>query len=85
MKDWLENVEQLLIEEQCHTVEDGKAIAYLLELINRDEGTKPKKTDQCFFCANCGKFVGNAAIRYFPAFCDNCGQRLGWKKPTRGK
>ncbi len=83
MKDWLENVEQLLIEEQCHTVEDGKAIAGLLELINRDEPRPPEKDDYFYLCPVCKHWLVNRQIKYRPAFCGDCGQRIQWKRKSR--
>ena len=83
MKDWLESIEKLLIEEQCHTAEDGKAIAGLLELINRDEARPPLKDENFYKCPVCQDWLVNRLVKYRPAFCQACGQRIQWKRKRR--
>ena len=83
MKNWLESIEKLLIEEQCHTAEDGKAIAGLLELINRDEARPATKDDYFYLCPVCKHRLVARQIKYRPTFCCDCGQRIQWKRKRK--
>ena len=76
MKQYLKNLERLLIEENCHTVNDSQAFAKLLELVERDEGIEPIKTGTYQADCRCGATL----IKKVHVFCPYCGMRIIWGK-----
>ena len=82
MKNYLKQVEELLIEEKCHTTNDSRMIARLMELADRDEAKAPERsshadsrgfyivTDRCPRCRI--RFPYEVIITY----CPNCGQHI---------
>ena len=84
LKQYLSQLEKLLIEEQCHTSNDSKAFKQLLDLVERDTPKKVLDTrykyddrGEMFFiarCPSCGDDIFNDAL-----FCE-CGQRLDWSE-----
>ena len=77
MKAYLKQLEELLIEENCHTTEDAQKFRKLHELVERDAAMPPKKRGKYGTgCPVCGITV----YRAMNTFCTQCGQRLDWKK-----
>lgn len=77
MKDWLDNIENLLIEENCHTQQDVQVIESLKALVDRDTPMIPyfrviKNRLMRGRCV-CGKKVFETDY-----FCSRCGKRLNW-------
>lgn len=73
MKTYLKNLEELLIEECCHTVDDSQAFRKLHELVEKDE---PRPLDKGK-CSRCRITIPPLLVA---TNCPNCGQRIKrWK------
>lgn len=78
LKQYLSQLEKLLIEEQCHTANDSKAFRQLLDLIERDTPKKVLYIDTGLADANCP--ICHCRIIAGEYFCNRCAQRLDWRK-----
>lgn len=91
LKQYLSQLEKLLIEEQCHTANDSKAFKQLLDLIERDTPTKVIYDDSRLgkkgiteyslaICPSCKQsFIFDENATEFKC-CPNCGQALDWSE-----
>lgn len=79
LKQYLSQLEKLLIEEQCHTANDSKAFAQLLDLVERDtpKASKDRRSALGYrtpYCPTCG--IAFPMPEIIITFCPNCGQRI---------
>ena len=82
MKQYLKNLEQLLIEEKCHTVEDSQMIGRLIELADKDEPKAPHRVSQAdsrgFYLVTdrCPRCRIVFPLEVIITYCPNCGQHI---------
>ena len=79
LKQYLRQLEKLLIEEQCHTSNDSQAFRQLLDLIERDtpKASKDRRSALGYrtpYCPTCG--IAFPMTEIIITFCPNCGQRI---------
>ena len=82
MKNYLKMLEELLIEEGCHTLIDSQMIGKLLELADRDEAKQSirssvaDKSGHYFVRDTCPRCRIAFPFQVIITYCPNCGQHI---------